>query len=48
MVDKFHEMKAAEAFNSIPFVAQHLLGYAFDPDVRPEAVCVRVPAESEA
>jgi NAD(P)-dependent dehydrogenase (short-subunit alcohol dehydrogenase family) len=48
MVDKFHEMKAAEAFNSIPFVAQHLLGYAFDPDARPDAVCVRVPAESEA
>jgi len=48
MVDKFHEMKAAEAFNSISFVAQHLLGYAFDPDARPDAVCVRVPAESEA
>jgi benzil reductase ((S)-benzoin forming) len=48
MVDKFHEMKAAEAFNSISFVAQHVLGYAFDPDARPDAVCVRVPAESEA
>lgn len=48
MVDKFHEMKAAEAFNSISFVAQHILGYAFDADARPEAVCVRVPAESEA
>lgn len=48
MVDKFHEMKANEAFNTTPFVAGHLLGYAFDPDARPTAVCVRVPAESEA
>jgi len=48
MVDKFHEMKAAEAFNTTPFVAEHLLGYAFDPDARPAEVCVRVPAESEA
>ena len=48
MVDKFHEFKANEAFNTPPFVAAHLLGYAFDPDARPAEVCVRVPAESES
>ncbi|MCH2101951.1 MAG: SDR family NAD(P)-dependent oxidoreductase [Planctomycetes bacterium] len=48
MVDKFHEMKANEAFNTTSFVAEHLLSYAFDPSARPAEVCVRVPAESEA
>lgn len=48
MVGKFHEMKEAEAFNTIPFVAEHLLAYAFDASRRPEQVCVRVPAESES
>lgn len=48
MVGKFHELKEAEAFNTVPFVAEHLLGYAFDPQARPDEVCVRVPAESEA
>jgi hypothetical protein len=43
----FHELKAREAFNSIGFVAEHLLRYAFDPDARPEGVLVRVPSEHE-
>jgi len=48
MVDKFHEMKANDAFNSPSFVAEQLLGYAFDSDARPDEVCVRVPAENDS
>lgn len=47
MVEAFREMKAQGAFNSMAFVAEHLLRYAFDPDARPEAVVVRVPSERE-
>jgi NAD(P)-dependent dehydrogenase (short-subunit alcohol dehydrogenase family) len=47
LVEVFHELKAREAFNSIRFVAEHLLRYAFDPDARPEGVLVRVPSEHE-
>lgn len=45
LVDKFRELKAKEAFNSIPYVAEHLLRYAFDPHARPSEVIVRIPAE---
>lgn len=46
LVERFREMKAQGSFNSIPFVAEQLLRYAFDPDARPEGVAVQVPAES--
>jgi NAD(P)-dependent dehydrogenase (short-subunit alcohol dehydrogenase family) len=45
MVERFRQMKADGSFNSIEFVAEHLLRYAFDPDSRPDEVVVRVPAE---
>jgi benzil reductase ((S)-benzoin forming) len=45
LVERFRDMKARGAFNSIAFVAEHLLRYAFDPDARPEQVVVRVPSE---
>ena len=48
MVDKFLEMKERDTFNSPEFVARHLLGYAFDPDKRPDDTLVRVPAERES
>ncbi|MEM9488242.1 MAG: SDR family oxidoreductase [Myxococcota bacterium] len=45
MIDKFLEFKEQNAFNTIPFVADHLLRYAFDTDARPDAVTVRIPNE---
>ncbi len=45
MVEKFHEFKRQQAFNSPAFVAHHVLGYAFDADARPDTVAVRIPAE---
>lgn len=47
MVEKFHDLKRDEAFNTPPWVAEHLLAYAFDPARRPDEVCVRVPAEND-
>jgi NAD(P)-dependent dehydrogenase (short-subunit alcohol dehydrogenase family) len=46
MVERFRQMKAEGSFNSIEFVAEHVLRYAFDQDSRPDAVVTRVPAES--
>lgn len=45
MVDKFRQLKANEAFNSPEFIAETLLGYAFDPARRPPEVVARVPNE---
>lgn len=44
-VERFRDMKTQGAFNSIPYLAEHLLRYAFDPGARPERVTVRVPSE---
>lgn len=44
-VERFRDMKARGAFNTIPYVAEHLLRYAFDPAARPERVTVQVPSE---
>lgn len=44
--DRFVAMKEEGAFNSVPFIARHLLALAFDPAARPEEVCVRLPAET--
>ena len=46
MVDKFIHFKEEDGFNSPPFVAQHILRYAFDPGSRPDDVVVRVPVEN--
>jgi benzil reductase ((S)-benzoin forming) len=45
MVEKFHQLKRDEAFNSTDYVARCLLEVAFDPESRPEGVVVRLPAE---
>ncbi len=47
MRQKFLDMKEQEAFNTIPFVAEHLLRIAFDPNARPTQVVVRLPAEAD-
>ncbi|RMH04792.1 MAG: SDR family NAD(P)-dependent oxidoreductase [Planctomycetota bacterium] len=44
-IDRFLALKEAEAFNSIPFIARHLLAIAFDPTAAPAEVVVRLPAE---
>ncbi|MFQ5749981.1 MAG: SDR family oxidoreductase, partial [Planctomycetota bacterium] len=46
MVERFREMKRAESFNTIPFVALHILSIAFDPECLPEQVAVRLPQEN--
>lgn len=45
MVDKFHEYKKDNLFNTPPFVARHLLELSFDADARPDQTVVRLPAE---
>ena len=45
MVDKFHALKANDAFNSSAYVADRLLEIAFDPSKRPEGVVLRLPSE---
>ena len=46
MVDKFHQLKRDEAFNSPEYVARCFLELAFDPDARPPEVVVRLPPEA--
>lgn len=46
-LDRFIELKRTEAFNSIPFVARHLLRIAFDPQAAAEPVLIRLPAEKQ-
>ena len=45
MVDKFKEFKANDAYNTMSFVADHILRYAFDPDSTPDQVTVRIPLQ---
>ena len=47
MLDKFLEMKEQDSFNTIPFVADHLLRIAFDPAAQPDTVVLRLPAEKD-
>lgn len=47
-VERFIERKRTNDFNTVPFVADHLLRIAFDPASRPEEVCFRVPDENES
>tara|TARA_R110002073_G_scaffold225022_8_gene385452 strand:+ start:1471 stop:2223 length:753 start_codon:yes stop_codon:yes gene_type:complete len=43
LVEKFHELKADDAFSSPEFVGKSLLDIAFDDSARPEGVCIRLP-----
>ena len=45
-VERFHELKRDDGFNSPAFVARHLLEIAFDPERRPDEVALRLPDES--
>jgi len=45
MVEKFHQLKRDEAFNSPEYVARQLLSVAFDPSACPDEVVVRLPPE---
>ncbi|MHC4837001.1 MAG: SDR family oxidoreductase, partial [Planctomycetota bacterium] len=45
MVERFHRLKAEDAFNSPAWIAAWLLRAAFDPAHRPDAVATRVPNE---
>jgi NAD(P)-dependent dehydrogenase (short-subunit alcohol dehydrogenase family) len=44
-LDRFLEMKRDDSFNSIEFVAEFLLGLAFDPDQSSDEVDIRIPNE---
>ena len=44
-VEAFHKYKADDAFNTIPFVAEHLLQMAFVASERPDTVSARIPSE---
>ncbi len=44
-VERFHELKRDDGFNSAGFVARHLLEIAFDPARRPDEVALRLPDE---
>jgi NAD(P)-dependent dehydrogenase (short-subunit alcohol dehydrogenase family) len=46
-VERFRERKQSDDFNTSGFVAEHLLGIAFDPARRPGEVVVRLPDEKE-
>ncbi len=46
-VERFHQIKANNQFNTEEFIAEHLLAYAFDPARRPQTVVVRVPNQWE-
>ena len=45
LVEKFHEYKKENLFNSIDFVADHILALSFDLDAKPEQTVVRLPTE---
>jgi len=47
-LERFLAFKRDEAFNSIPFVARHLLRLAFDPAAAGEGVLVRLPSEKQS
>lgn len=46
-LERFLEMKRDDSFNSVGFVAEHLLALAFDPQARTEEVDIRLPNEKE-
>jgi len=45
MVEKFHEMKRDDTFNTVEFVAAQLLELAFDPARQEPDVAIRLPDE---
>ncbi|MDP6977441.1 MAG: SDR family NAD(P)-dependent oxidoreductase [Myxococcota bacterium] len=44
-LERFVEMKRDDTFNSVAFVAEHLLALAFDPAAQTDEVDVRLPNE---
>lgn len=42
-VDRFHELKASDGFNTGELVARHFLAIAFDPEATPDSVATEVP-----
>jgi NAD(P)-dependent dehydrogenase (short-subunit alcohol dehydrogenase family) len=44
-VERFVEMKRDDTYNTPGFVAEQLLGIAFDPAARPEEVAIKLPDE---
>ncbi len=46
-VDYFIELEREGGFNSVEFVARHILGLAFDPDRRTDEVDIRLPSEKD-
>ncbi|MCP4039470.1 MAG: SDR family NAD(P)-dependent oxidoreductase [bacterium] len=44
---RFVEMKRDDTFNTVGFVAEHLLALAFDPKARTNEVDIRLPNEKE-
>ena len=45
MRQRFVEVKESDSFNSIPFIAQHILALAFDPACATDEVDIRLPDE---
>jgi NAD(P)-dependent dehydrogenase (short-subunit alcohol dehydrogenase family) len=45
-VQKFHDLKANDAFNTPEHVAAFMLDLAFDPAARPDAVVARIPPQA--
>jgi NAD(P)-dependent dehydrogenase (short-subunit alcohol dehydrogenase family) len=45
MRERFAQMKEDDAFNTIEFVARHVLALAFDPDRETDEVDIRLPDE---
>jgi benzil reductase ((S)-benzoin forming) len=46
-VEKFRDLKKNDAFNTVGYVAQHLLAIAFDAGARPDEVVLRLPPEKQ-
>ncbi len=44
-VERFRSLKRDGGFNTVPWVAEHLLRIAFDPGAAPESVAHRIPDE---
>jgi len=47
-LERFMELKRDDGFNTVPFVAEHLLAIAFDPTAETDEVDIRLPNEKEA
>lgn len=46
-VERFRRFLAEDSFNSVPYVARHVLALAFDPEHRSDEVVIRLAAEKQ-